>query len=265
MSEMDKISNAASEVITKILDETKRRKEEIEQKQNEMNNALNDYKEHVNESLEKNIETEEREAVEQDDSGDVNNQSEQEKTSDERDHSLDEEQPDNRLSKAEIDPLLQDEFKKIEAMVNQKSLDDINVNDFKNKLQSMAKEFDKKTSPKRSPIKTVKNSMGKVKEGTKAYAFDKINKFINKMNDKVKEMSNQIDRTFNNDQSSNNQSNQQQEKEASVNLTYKDKIENTLRNDPDFFKSAVAATQIRSMQNHIEESKERLKDRKSVV
>ena len=250
MSEMEQISNAATEVIAKILDETKRRKEQAERQRNEMNNALNDYKEKINKSLEENIETEERE------NENVGNQSEQKHNDQQR--SLDNEQTDNRLSEREIEPLLQDEFKKIEALVNQKSLDNINVDHFKNKLEGLAKEFDKKISPKRSPIKSIKNAMGKAKHGTKAYAQDKINKFINKMNSKIKEMSNQIDRKFNDGQSSTSQKNEGAEKQKTEELTYKEKMENTLRNDPDLFKSAVTATQIKSMQNHIEESKNRL-------
>src|SRR5699024_7427927 len=69
---------------------------------------------------------------------------------------------ENGLTKEDIEPLLNHEFKKIEALLDEKNIDSINMDDFRTKLQGLAKDFEKKVSPKRSPIKAIKQNMVKL-------------------------------------------------------------------------------------------------------
>lgn len=147
------------------------------------------------------------------------------------------------LTKEELEGVLNDHFKRIEDVLHDYENQNIDADTFKDKLKDLTNHVKNNA---RTMFNKVKHKTTKPIRDLKTYSRNKIDGFMNKTNAKLKEISNKIDQ-------------KQTEKEVSHNTekekSLEDKIEQTLRNDPELFKQTLAVTQINAMRNHLDESK----------
>lgn len=152
------------------------------------------------------------------------------------------------LTKEELEGILNDHFKRIEDVLHDYEDKNIDADTFKSKLQSLTNHVKDNA---RSLFSKVKHKTTQPIKDLKNYSRNKIDSFMNKTNDKLKQISNSIDNKFQNNEVT-------PVKEINTEMNYKQKIEQTLRNDPELFKKALAVTQINSIKKHLESSKDTL-------
>lgn len=162
------------------------------------------------------------------------------------------------LSKEELEGMLNDHFKKVEAALHNFENKNIDADTFKDKLNSLTNHI---KASARSKFHNVKRATVKPVKDLNSYAKNRINQFMNNMNDRLKSMSATLDKKTGNIESKEDQ--QQETKQNETQYTvhqkgYEQKIEKALNNNPDLLKSVLSYSQVKSMSNHIDSSKERL-------
>lgn len=142
------------------------------------------------------------------------------------------------LTKAEVEGMLNDHFKKIEDLVNSYNDKNIDADTFKDKLRGLTNHI--KASAKEK-FHTVKQKTAKPVKDLKNYAKNRVNQFMNKFNDRLKQVSSNIDSKFNKEQS-----------------PAKEKIESTLKQNPQLLNEVALATQLHEVDRHLEQSNEKM-------
>lgn len=164
------------------------------------------------------------------------------------------------LTKDELEGILNDHFKRVEATLHDYENKNIDADTFKNKLQSLTNHVKNNA---RSQFSKAKNVTVKPVKDLKNYAKNRINKFINSINDRLKKISASLDKKTN--EQDKNYDKNTNVVQMDTKLTYKEKIENTLRNDPDLLKQAIALTKINAMRTHIQDSEKSLEQLNNLV
>lgn len=165
------------------------------------------------------------------------------------DEVVDEKDKTTLLTKDELEGMLNDHFKRVEAALHDYENQNIDADTFKNKLQSLTNHVKNNA---RSQFSKVKNATVKPVKDLKRYAKNRINKFINSINDRLKRISASLDKKTDTQEKNYEKTNDVQQ------TNYETKIENALRNDPQLLKSAVAMTQMNEMRKHLEDSEKSL-------
>lgn len=142
------------------------------------------------------------------------------------------------LTKEQVEGMLNDHFKQVESLIDEHNQKNLDTDTFKDKLRSLTDHI--KSSAKQK-FHTVKHKTAQPVKDLKSYASGRINNFMNKFNEKLKNVSHNIDNKFNQEQSSGKQ-----------------KIESTLKQNPDLLKEVTLATQLHELDKHIEKSHAKL-------
>src|SRR5690625_3764603 len=256
--EADKIMDVASDIAMRILQSRKRDQERLSQEQTtevEETNELNSdeiYKESgQKQSVNNDDLSREKVYDEIENQKEILNEFIDNEVTDEKEQTT-------NLSKEELEGMLNDHFKKVEAALDDFENKNIDADTFKDKLNSLSNHI---KANARSKFKTVKTATVKPVKDLKTYAKNKINKFMGNINDRLKNMSAALDKKTGNTENENNKTqevNREETRYTTNQKGYEQKIENALNNNPDLLKSVLAYSQIKSMNNHIDLSKERL-------
>lgn len=142
------------------------------------------------------------------------------------------------LTKEQVEGMLNDHFKQVESLLDEYNEKNLDADTFKDKLKNLTNHIKKSAKEKFSSIK---HKTTKPIRDLKSYSRNRINSFMNRFNDKLKDVSHNIDNKFDQQQSPERQ-----------------KIENTLKSNPNLFKEVALATQLHEIDKHIEKSNAKL-------
>lgn len=160
------------------------------------------------------------------------------------DEVINEKENTTNLTKEEVEGMLNDHFKRVEELLDQHNENDIDADTFKSKLNDLTKHI--KTAAKQK-FKSIKHSTTKPVKDLKTYAKNRINKFMNQFNEKLKNASHNIDKKFNDEHEVTSKSEHS-----------KQKIEQTLKENPSLFKEVALMSQLHEIDKHLDKSNQKL-------
>src|SRR5699024_9980031 len=160
------------------------------------------------------------------------------------DEVINEKENTTNLTKEEVEGMLNDHFKRVEELLDQHNENDIDADTFKSKLNDLTKHI--KTAAKQK-FKSIKHSTTKPVKDLKTYAKNRINKFMNQFNEKLKNASHNIDKKFNDEHEVTSKSEHS-----------KQKIEQTLKENQSLFKEVALMSQLHEIDKHLDKSNQKL-------
>jgi hypothetical protein len=263
-AETDKMMDVLSEITLKILRENERRKQKSidtdknlnnvsqEIKNNNLDNentASNDNTRVISKEKEENINTEEKELQEhqindslEEHSKELNDFIENEVTNEEENKTY--------LTKDELEGMLNEHFSRIHDVLHDYEGQNIDADTFKGHLNGLVGHVKNNT---RKKFKSISHTSTKPIRELKSYARSRINQFMDGINERLKRMSSSIEKNLKEDKNVSKET-------INDKQSYKQKIENTLRNDPQLLKEVATITRLNAISKHLDSTRDKIKE-----